>query len=277
MLKINKLNRFKMQFHVRKLIGHFVLLLCGMIVGFHTKLLIQQYRCYLTHLRLDTRPRTLAKELGNRQFLFVGVMTAEHLVETRAKALYDTWGKNVPGRLEFFSSGETGRRIGLPVTNIPGVDDAYPPQKKSLMMLKYMHDFHIDDYEWFMRADDDVYVRNDKLVRLLQSLNSSDDIHLGHAGTGAKEEIGMLSLNPGGNYCMGGPGIVLSRSVLKKVAPHLEHCLETAQTSHEDVELGRCIQRYTGVPCTWAYEVGESYAPINSKHQHPPPGQTPSI
>ena len=109
-----------------------------------------------------------------------------------------------------------------------------------------------------MNADDDVYVRNDRLVRFLISLNSSDDIHLGHAGTGAKEEMGMLSLNPGDNYCIGGPGVILSRSVLKKVAPHLEHCFQTAPTSHEDIEVGRCIQRYAGVPCTWAYEVSQS-------------------
>ena len=152
------------------------------------------------------RPRTLAKELENRNFLFVGVMTAEQLVETRAKAVYDTWGKNVPGKLTFFSSSETGKKLGLPMVRLPGVDDTYPPLKKSLMMIKYMYDFHIDDYEWFMQADDDLYVRNDWLVHFLNSLNSSDDIHLGHAGTGAKEEMGMLRLNPRDNYCMGGPG-----------------------------------------------------------------------
>ena len=67
----------------------------------------------------------------------------------------------------------------------------------------------------------------------------------------------MLSVNPGYNYCIGGPGVILSRSVLKKVAPHLEHCLETAPTTHQDIKVGRCIQRYAGVKCTWAYEVGQ--------------------
>lgn len=235
-------------------IRQFIFLFFGLIIGFHITLFIRQNQCQLIYAS-RIRPSTMAKELGNRNFLFVGVMTAEQLVETRAKAVYDTWGKNVPGKLTFFSSGETGKTLGLPVVSLPGVDDTYPPLKKSLMMIKYMHDFHIDNYEWFMRADDDVYVRNDRLVRFLNSLNSSDDVHLGHAGTGAKSEIGMLSLNPGDNYCIGGPGVILSRSVLKKVAPHLEHCLQTAPTLHEDIEVGRCIQRYAGVPCTWAYEM----------------------
>lgn len=231
-----------------------IFLFLGFIIGFHITLFVRQNQCRLIYAT-QFRPKTLSGELENRKFLFVGVMTAEQLVETRAKAVYDTWGKNVPGTLTFFSSGETGKTLGLPVVTLPSVDDTYPPLKKSLMMIKYMHDFHIDEYEWFMRADDDVYVRNDRLVEFLHSLNSSDDIHLGHAGIGAKEELGMLSMNLGDNYCIGGPGVILSRSVLKKVAPHLEHCLETAPTTHEDIEVGRCIQRYAGVKCTWAYEM----------------------
>ena len=239
----------------------FFVMLTSIIVGLRISLFLWQYQCHFIinadRAKTQIRPQTLIEELGNHKLLFVGIMTAEQLVETRAKAVYDTWGKNVPGTLTFFSSGETGKTLGLPVVALPGVDDTYPPLKKSLMMIKYMHDFHIDEYEWFMRADDDVYVRNDRLAEFLHSLNSSDDIHLGHAGIGAKEELGMLSMNPGDNYCIGGPGVILSRSVLKKVAPHLEHCLKTVPTTHEDIEVGRCIQRYAGVKCTWAYEVGQ--------------------
>ncbi|KAL9954159.1 hypothetical protein ACROYT_G041660 [Oculina patagonica] len=143
-------------------------------------------------------------------------MTAEQFLETRAKAVFDTWGRNVSGKLMFFSSsGET--TLEAPVISLPGVDDSqYPPLKKSLMMVKYMYDHHIDGYEWFMRADDDVYVRNDKLVRFLRSLNSSDDIHLGHAGIGKKEEREMLKLSPGENYCMGGSGCDIESKCFEK-------------------------------------------------------------
>ncbi|KAL9953331.1 hypothetical protein ACROYT_G040732 [Oculina patagonica] len=185
-------------------------------------------------------------------------MTAERFLETRAKAVFDTWGRNVAGKLTFFSSSrETPKTLKAPVISLPGVDDSYPPLKKSLMMVKYMYDHHIDKYEWFMRADDDVYVRNDKLVRFLRSLNSSDDIYLGQAGIGAKEEREKLTLSPGENYCIGGPGMILSRSVLRKVGPHLEHCLQTAPKSHmhEDISLGLCIQHYAGVSCTRSYEM----------------------
>ncbi|KAL9954162.1 hypothetical protein ACROYT_G041663 [Oculina patagonica] len=189
-------------------------------------------------------------------------MTAEQFLETRAKAVFDTWGRNVSGKLTFFSSSRETSLKAAPVISLPGVDDSqYPPLKKSLMMVKYMFDHHIDGYEWFMRADDDVYVRNDKLLRFLRSLNSSDDIYLGHAGFGKKEEREMLNLSPGENYCMGGPGMILSQSVLRKVGPHLEHCLQTAPKAHmhEDIELAKCIRRYAGVSCTWSYEMNNLF------------------
>jgi len=35
----------------------------------------------------------------------------------------------------------------------------------------------------------------------------------------------------------------------------IKHCLKNLFTTHEDVELGRCVQKYAGVSCTWSYEV----------------------
>ena len=41
---------------------------------------------------------------------------------------------------------------------------------------------------------------------------------------------------------MGGPGIVMSRELLRSLSPHLPSCLKRLYTEHEDLELGRCIQ-----------------------------------
>lgn len=136
-----------------------------------------------------------------------------------------------------------------------GVDDSYPPQKKSFMMLKYMHDHYLDKYEWFMRADDDVYIKGDRLENFLRSLNSSEPLFLGQTGLGTTEEMGKLALEPGENFCMGGPGVIMSREVLRRMAPHIGKCLREMYTTHEDVEVGRCVRRFAGVQCVWSYEV----------------------
>lgn len=65
----------------------------------------------------------------------------------------------------------------------------------------------------------------------------------------------MLSLEYDENYCMGGPGMIFSHVTLSRVAPHVKECLRNLYTTHEDVELGRCVQKFAGIPCTWSYEV----------------------
>ena len=70
-------------------------------------------------------------------------------------------------------------------------------------MLKYMHDHCLDKFEWFMRADDDVFIRGEKLELFLRSINSSKPHFIGQAGLGNKEEFGLLSLEYDENFCMG--------------------------------------------------------------------------
>ncbi|KAM7369466.1 hypothetical protein PAMP_013733 [Pampus punctatissimus] len=74
-----------------------------------------------------------------KRFLYVGVMTAKKYLGSRAVAAYNTWVHSVPGKVEFFSSAGSGAvrvPVPVPVVSLAGVDDSYPPQKKSFMMLK---------------------------------------------------------------------------------------------------------------------------------------------
>lgn len=121
-----------------------------------------------------------------RNFLYVGVMTAQKYLGSRAVAAQRTWAPSVPGRVEFFSSQGSAAPPGmppLPVVALPGVDDSYPPQKKSFMMIKYMHDHYLDKYEWFMRADDDVYIKGDR--------GASRRREAGRKGSGVWEPVGV--------------------------------------------------------------------------------------
>ncbi|KAI5724802.1 hypothetical protein M8J77_007339 [Diaphorina citri] len=196
--------------------------------------------------------------LSESGLLFVGVMTANSYLNTRATSVYDTWARDIPGRVAFFTSESStlpAARPDLPLVKLRGVDDSYPPQKKSFLMLQYMWERYGDKYEWFMRADDDLYVRGERLARMLRSVDSSKPQFIGQAGRGNQEEFGLLSLEYDENFCMGGPGVIMSRATLALVAPHIKYCLKNLYTTHEDVELGRCVQKFAGIPCTWSYEM----------------------
>lgn len=115
----------------------------GFIFGFTVAFLLRRWRMSFVK---DVRPRTVMQELGSRQLLFIGVMsvmTAEKFRNSRPRPVFETWGQTVPGKLQFFSSG-ISQKMGVPVVSLPGVDDSYPPQRKSMMMLKYMHDNYIE-------------------------------------------------------------------------------------------------------------------------------------
>jgi len=118
----------------------------------------------------------------------VGVMTADKYISTRAKAVFETWGQRVPGKILFFTSGKSTNESNvdqqLPVIRLKGVDDSYPPQKKSFMMLKYMYENYGNQFEWFMRADDDVFIRTELLELFLRNVNSSQPAFIGQAGKG---------------------------------------------------------------------------------------------
>ncbi|XP_058064132.1 chondroitin sulfate synthase 1 [Anopheles bellator] len=191
---------------------------------------------------------------SQRTLVFVGVMTAKDFLQGRARAVYETWGRQIPGRIAFFSSQDSVAP-DLPLVALKGVDDRYPPQKKSFMMLHYMYEHYIDRFEWFVRADDDVYVRPDRLERFLRSIDSSKPQFIGQAGRGNSEDFGLLSLEFDENFCMGGPGVIMSRETLRRVAPHIPTCLKNLYSTHEDVEVGRCVQKFAGIPCTWNYEM----------------------
>ena len=214
-------------------------------------------------------PKTLSGEYQVRKKLFVAIITAEKYLPTRARAVYDTWGRSV-SQIVFFVGADcnTSRPAvrDLPIVKLPGIPDhVYPPQKKVFAVLHYIHDHFLDEFQWFMRADDDVYVRGELLEELLGTLNFNELVYLGLAGKGKTEDIDRLGLRPHERYCMGGPGVIFSRATLKKLAPYLDPCLRSVDHYNEehpdhpwfneDVELGRCVSRSLNIQCSTSAEV----------------------
>ena len=59
------------------------------------------------------------------------------------------------------------------------------------MMIRHMADKHIDNYDWFLRVDDDAYLDYPRLTQLLSTINSSLPVFFGTPGFGIDPDDGM--------------------------------------------------------------------------------------
>lgn len=167
-----------------------ILLLISVAVGFQLGLvcLCNIKRCISDELTpaidsdglIDSRANisfvstiNLPRVSQKKQLILVAIMTSKDFLTTRAPTVMRTWAGNVPGQVIFFSSeGSTTNDSSINLVSLPSVTDTYPPQKKSFLMMKYIYDHYLNKFEWFMRVDDDVYIRTDNLERLLRSIDN---------------------------------------------------------------------------------------------------------
>lgn len=177
-------------------------------------------------------PKTLEEEYVFKKQLFVAVLTQQDYLPTRAKSLYETWGKDVD-KLVFFVGEDcniSAELSYLPIVKLTGIPDhVYPPLRKTFAVMKYMYEHYTYQFNWFIRADDDMYLRVDKLKDLLTKIHPYDNVYMGRAGTGRKDDLKRLLLLPHEKYCMGGPGIIFSTAALRELGPHLSNCLEAGE------------------------------------------------
>ncbi|CAG5112275.1 Oidioi.mRNA.OKI2018_I69.chr2.g6506.t1.cds [Oikopleura dioica] len=177
--------------------------------------------------------RYVQKSRTSSGFLYVAMMSAGKYLDNRALAAVQTWAEAV--------------RVKNPSAKI---------KRKSFSMMRYLAEHHLEEYDWFMRLDDDAYISWPILEKLLRRLDPSDKLYIGSPGFG-KDDGDYVEEEM--TYCMGGPGIVMSRELLRNLSPHLPSCLKRLYTEHEDLELGRCIQERLQISCIKAYEANRLF------------------
>lgn len=128
---------------------------------------------------------------------------------------------------------------------------------KLFCLLQYIHDTHIDKYQWFIISPRSTYVALNQLVKTLMQFDSSEVSYIGLPSSYSVAEMTRYSLVSHERICRGGAGIVLSRAALKGIVPHLQGCLGYGLSQGlrglrgmGDVELGRCFSRRLGVTCS---------------------------
>lgn len=109
---------------------------------------------------------------------------------------------------------------------------------KTKAAFQYIYDNHMDDADWFLKADDDSYVIMENLRTMLHQYPADIPIYFGR-------KFALPQLGPEQGYMSGGASYVLSKQAVKRFVedgitdPNM--CWMGSDHA-EDAELGLCMQ-----------------------------------
>ncbi|XP_045106284.1 chondroitin sulfate synthase 2-like [Portunus trituberculatus] len=190
------------------------------------------------------RPRYYATELGIREKLLVAVVSSKETASSFGVSINRTLSHYVD-KLIFFIDGFGTKKMGLNIPIVGFKDEK--PLIKVFRILSYLNENYLNEYDYFFLVSDRTYVHGRQLVRMVQRLSISRAVHMGH-----------LLDHPGALYCSLDAGIVLSHSVLRRVAGQLSWCTRNTYSDSDTDNLGRCILHAVDQPCVSSLQ-GQHY------------------
>ncbi|KAI0229925.1 Glycoprotein-N-acetylgalactosamine 3-beta-galactosyltransferase 1 [Lamellibrachia satsuma] len=177
--------------------------------------------------RSDAADDAVARVLSKKVRVLCWIMTAPQFLQTKARHVRATWGRRCTVLL-FASDYED--------PNFPTIDIHVKPGRrhltaKSMQTFDYVYKHHIDDADWFLKADDDTYVIMENLRYMLKDLNSSAALALGRVWN-----LRRFS------YFSGGAGYVMSKETLRRFGQRSPD-LCNSDLGAEDIKVSTCMAR----------------------------------
>nr|XP_027235577.1 glycoprotein-N-acetylgalactosamine 3-beta-galactosyltransferase 1-like [Penaeus vannamei] len=144
-----------------------------------------------------------------------------------------TWGKRCDKLI--FMSTKDDPELGAVNLHVP--EGFYKLWLKTRAALKYVYAHHLQEYDWFLKGDDDTYVVVDNLRYMLSPYDPKQPIAFG---------CRLKGNVPGKGYLTGGAGYVMSREALKLVVERgieADRCPSThrGRRPAEDAAAARCM------------------------------------
>ena len=170
---------------------------------------------------------SVAEELKKKIRILVWVMTAPQTMQSRTRFVRDSWGKRADKILYFSSKSDPEfPTIGLNVS-----EGRKHLMAKTFQAFHYVYENYFNDFDWFMKADDDTYVIMENLRYFLSDKNSSAPVYYGM----------WLKAHLKQGFYSGGAGYVLSKEALRRFATQGKDAKCKTDGETEDVDFGRCM------------------------------------
>ncbi|KAM6974279.1 LOW QUALITY PROTEIN: glycoprotein-N-acetylgalactosamine 3-beta-galactosyltransferase 1 [Tautogolabrus adspersus] len=153
-------------------------------------------------------------------------MTGPKYMNSRTRHIRETWARHCDKVLFMSSIKIDFPTVGLNVSE--GRENLY---WKTIRAFQYIHKHHLDEADWFLKADDDTFVVVEHLRYLLSKFDTEEPLYLGRRFAPFIKQ----------GYNAGGAGYVLSKEALRFIRG-----FDTGECAHsskiEDKALGKCME-----------------------------------
>ncbi|CAG0886869.1 unnamed protein product [Darwinula stevensoni] len=146
-------------------------------------------------------------EMSQRVRVLCAIMTHPRNHEKKAKHVRDTWGKRCDVLL-FMSSVEDP---SLPTVALKVKEGRQHLSKKTHESFRYIYQHHLDDADWFLKADDDTYVVMENLRFMLHDRNRKCLNFVGVQPGDTRDELGRWRFLPFAPETHLNPGFFLGK------------------------------------------------------------------
>ncbi|XP_017017731.1 glycoprotein-N-acetylgalactosamine 3-beta-galactosyltransferase 1-like [Drosophila kikkawai] len=223
---------------------NFLCLALGLIMGIGLALIFEFFETSNVDLERqnqgDTTPQNpmedvLANRLHNETRILCMVLTIPENHETKAAAVKRTWGRRC-NKLIFISSQED-KELGA--INVHILEKRRYVFRKVRKAIKYVYQNFVEDYDWFLRADDDSFVIMENLHLLLYPYNPEFALYFGHRCHSSSWQ---------GKKCEGA-SYVMSREALRRLhrLPRNIYKLYFPSLLPEEEQLAFCMRQVGAV------------------------------
>jgi glycoprotein-N-acetylgalactosamine 3-beta-galactosyltransferase len=170
-----------------------------------------------------------------RAAIFCFVISSNRSVNSRGKSVYDTWGRDCDNFKFVVKLSENFTLKGIKDSDIIDPPDLTRDSyafltDKVYSTFKYLYK-HYNNYDFYLKADDDVFVVMENLREFLSDKNSSIPASFGHYSPSV------------GGFNSGGAGYVLSNEALLRIGKKLTDDIKSCPNSgQEDTDTHGCLR-----------------------------------